>query len=280
MALDRELSATAYLVNESRRRGGEVGRDHLAEHWIPPALRPAVRSLWDDFAAAVYPHDDLELALRNRFFLDRLETMQERGETVFVNVAAGFTSYPFLTRRPCASVEVDLPGVIAAKRRRRAELERDGVLPERPLTFHAADLTADEDRGRLGRLLVDFAGGRRSVILFEGISYYLPGAVFEELAGLAAEAQAPGSRLLFDYWSPLSERSPVFRRLSSFFAERFGIDPESYHLFDRRWIEALPGYRIVETTGVAEQEAVYCGTAVLADPDAVLPELYAVLERV
>jgi len=39
---------------------------------VPAASRVRVQDIWDDFAEKVYPNDDLELAIRNRFFLDQI----------------------------------------------------------------------------------------------------------------------------------------------------------------------------------------------------------------
>ena len=137
-----QLSETAYLVAESRARAVAISRDVYAAHWIPDRLRESVRRLWEEFAANVYPHDDVVLGVRNRFFLDRLSVFAADGPTIFVNVAAGFTSYPFLIEHAIRTIEIDLPVVVDVKSARVAALQDAGVLLLRPLRQIAADLNA------------------------------------------------------------------------------------------------------------------------------------------
>jgi O-methyltransferase involved in polyketide biosynthesis len=108
MDTEKHISDTAFLVNESRARKVDVSQDIYAEHWVRPGSRERVRDLWDDFAREVYPHDDLELAVRNRYFFAHLLKLVHTSENpVFVNLGAGFTSYPFLLNQNIACIEVD-----------------------------------------------------------------------------------------------------------------------------------------------------------------------------
>jgi O-methyltransferase involved in polyketide biosynthesis len=116
------VGLTAYLVNESRARMPELAADPLAAAWIPEGERAAVRALWKEFAGAVYAHDDLVVSLRGRFIADTLaRALRDEPETVLVVCGAGFSSYPWLLPFP-AALEVDLPAMAEAKRRRAAQL--------------------------------------------------------------------------------------------------------------------------------------------------------------
>lgn len=112
MEVPRHISATAFLSSQSRARAVEVSRDNYSQLWVSPETI----HLWDDFAENVYPHDDLELALRCRFFLERLQAfVKENTNPIFINIAAGFTSYPFLVKPPCPCIEVDYKHIIDFK---------------------------------------------------------------------------------------------------------------------------------------------------------------------
>jgi hypothetical protein len=82
MGYGKHISESAFLVNESRARNVGLSHDRYARLWVSDATR----KLWEDFAREVYPFDDIELSLRNRFFLERLEAeLRKDRTTVFVN---------------------------------------------------------------------------------------------------------------------------------------------------------------------------------------------------
>lgn len=69
MDVEKHISETAFLVNESRARMVELSKDIYARLWVTERTK----KIWEDFAKHVYPHDDLELSIRNRYFLEHLE---------------------------------------------------------------------------------------------------------------------------------------------------------------------------------------------------------------
>lgn len=278
--LQHHISDTAFLVNESRARRDALSRDRFARHWIPPHLQQRVKELWGDFAREVYPHDDLELAVRNRFFLDELESFFTDDGGVFANIGAGFTSYPFLLSRERRSIEVDYPPVSRAKAERMRQLQAEDVLPQRAVEFLAADLDSAEDRRKLQALLDEALRDTPSYLLCEGVLYYLHRESIEALFAQFEKAQTSGSRIGLDFWEPSVAESAVFRRQERFFEDRFGFRSSAYCFFDSKFLESLSGYRLVVSTGVAEQERRFAGTEILSDPESMLPNEYAVLQRV
>jgi len=276
MNFDRHISESAFLVNESRARNVELSRDRFAHLWVTDAAR----RLWEDFSKSVYPYDDIELPLRNRFFLDRVNSYtKERTNPVFVNIGAGFTSYPFLFDKPCRCIEVDYPHVIAFKRARIAQWLKEGVLPERDIDFCAADLTVGEDAYRLEEYLKPRLAGNPSFIVMEGLTYYLEMSVLERLFALCSAVQRPDCVLAFDYWRPDVLDHPVFNRFRTFFSDRLGRPRADYNLFDVEGIESLAGYRIEETTDIQKLEREFSDTGCLQSYEEILPEHYAMLVR-
>lgn len=275
-SFDTHISESALLVNESRARNVPLSGDTFAHLWV----NGATRALWEAFSREVYPHDAIELGVRNRFFLTGLAAfVNGHADPVFVNVGAGFTSYPFLVDARCRSIEVDFAHVIEAKRPRIETWQRESVLPARQVEFIAADLARPEDAARLMAGLAERIGGAPSFILMEGLTYYLSRADFDALLGAFAALQAAGSLLAFDFWTPDTADHPAFNRLRRFFSERFGHAEACYNLMTVEDIRARPGYELQTHTDVQELEHRYLGTNVLADYDEILPEHYALLKR-
>ncbi len=280
MYTEKHISDTAFLVNESRARKLDVSQDIYAEHWVRPESRERVRNLWDDFAREVYPHDDIELAVRNRYFFEHLCELVKTGEKpVFVNLGAGFTSYPFLLDQDILCIEVDFPHVIAYKLDRIKHLQEKGILPHRNLKLFPADLCNADDRERLKAKLAAWVSGNSSYILLEGVSYYLPMPALLAIIEIVRDLQSIGSIFAFDFWKPDLIRHPVFIQLQTFFADRFGYEAYDYNLFDREFIESIESYKLLEISDAIEQERIYAGTNVLADYSKILPENYAVLKK-
>lgn len=277
MEFKRHISESAFLVNESRARRVVLSHDLYAHLWVSDATR----RLWEDFSREVYPYDEIELGARNRFFLERLNSYVETNPgAVFVNVAAGFTSYPFLTQTECRCIEIDYEHVLAFKREKTEEWRREGLLPDRRVEFLAADLTAEAERERLRRTLGAKIAARPSIFMMEGLTYYLESAVLSELFSVFAEVQSKGSVLTFDFWTPDSEKHPVFIRFSEFFEKRFGHRRKNYNLLDVDTVRSVPGYELVELTDIQELEQAYSSTRVLSNYEEILPEDYAVLVRI
>jgi len=287
--LPEDISATAFLVNESRGRRPDIAQDRFAKDWIPPSQLPRVLQLWDDFAREVYPHDDLEIALRNRFFLDHLKHAAEQRRYHFVSLGAGFTSYPFLLESSqwLSFIEADLPHIIAAKKNRMRQLIDQEVIPAVDVEFLEADL---RDVGQVDALMETVKkrvspGGMLSaelqptVILFEGVSYYLTEASLKRLFEWFAQIQTAGSLLALDYWPADAVDAPAFKRQQKYFADKFGFAQRDYSFIEHATLERLPGYEIVDRADVAELEARYSPVRVLDNEENVIPQYVALLRR-
>jgi O-methyltransferase involved in polyketide biosynthesis len=275
MSFTSKISETAFIVNASRAKRVEVSQDIYAQLWVSDA----VRELWDDFAREVYPHDDLVLAIRNRYFLDRLNAFVDSSESpVFINIGSGFTSYPFLIRQFCRSIEVDYEPIIRFKRGKVTKWQQEGILPKRDVNYFAADLNQPSDRDRLKERLTGWMGNHPSFILLEGITYYLDKSILTGLLKTFSALQVPGSMVSFDFWKPDIHTYPVFVRLRKYLAGKFGYEATNYNLLDYDFIQSIQEYYVVELTSVDKQEKLYSRATILQDREQVLPENYVVLK--
>jgi len=276
MKRSKHISQSAFLVNESRARNVALSHDPYAKLWVSDATR----RLWEDFAREVYPFDDTELPLRNRFYLGVLKmSLLLHPDTVLVNIGAGFTSYPFLTERPCPCIEVDFERVVNFKRLKTDEWKRKGLLPDRDVEFVACDLSKRIEVAALRSRLERELAGRTSTVFLEGITYYLESTILRDLFAILTKIQIEGSIIAFDFWTPDAEEHPVHRRFRKFFADRFGHRETEYNLFEPAVLGVPNGYGFVDRADVVELEKRYSDTTRLADPKAILPEHYIVFER-
>jgi O-methyltransferase involved in polyketide biosynthesis len=270
-----DISATAFVVNVSRSMRVDISRDTYAHLWVTEEAR----QLWDRLAREVYPYDQISSSLRNRFYLEQLtKVINTNQKPAFVNIAAGFSNYPFLVDASCRCAEVDFGHIIAYKEERLNQWQQTGVLPRREVERLGADLTSDADRERLSQSLETWWGGP-SFVMMEGLTYYLSPQVLSDLLRRIAERQTRGSVLAFEYWTPDADDYPVYRRLESYLAEGFGEKGQHYQLLDSQFLHGIAGYDVVETSDIAAQEALYSDTRSLQDRNNRLPIHFAVLRK-
>lgn len=273
--MNHDISDTAFVVNESRSMRVDISRDIYAHLWVTDEAR----RLWQELAAEVYPFDDISSSLRNRFYLEHVSRfVAGNANPAFVNIAAGFSNYPFLLDRSCFAAEVDFAHVMEYKQQRIAQWQSERKLPQLQVARFGADLDAEADRGRLSAALQAWCGARPSFVMMEGLTYYLSRPVFEDLLSIVADAQAPGSRLAFEYWTPDAETYPVFVRLKQYLAKSFGVQ-HRYQLLDAAFVENVAGYDLQESSDIDAQELLYSDSRAMQDKNNRLPIRFAVLAR-
>ncbi|MCL2550777.1 MAG: class I SAM-dependent methyltransferase [Actinomycetia bacterium] len=265
------VELTAYLVNESRARRPELAEDRLAGAWIPDGERGAVRELWDEYAAAVYSHDDLVVSLRGRVIADTLaRALAADPDTVLVVCGAGFSSYPWLLPF-AASVEVDLPDMVAAKRRRAAALVDGGATADREVHHVAADLAREDDRKQLTATVRELAGGRPVAYVAEGVVFYLPPAEAEAVVTLGAGFGTTAVTAV-SYWPAAAAGSTVLAAQRDWFRRRAVPADASYLTHDRLAALLGPG---LEDVGPEDLQRRYLGKVEVSEAE-LIPEYVAV----
>lgn len=256
------LSLTAFLTCAARAREEALSGDRYAAAWTPPGLAAEVEALREEYAREVCPHEDTGLAVRNRFFLERLRAFAAAHPgAAFANLGAGLTSYPLLVDPPLRALEVDLPALVAAKRARLDELRAVGAVPDCEVRMEAADLSEAEGRARLVEWLAEALGPRPSFVLMEGISYYLAPAALAGVLEAVRRAQAPGSLLALDFWGPEVRGHPVFAALERFYASRLAWREGAYTLLGEGDVRGIAGYRVAALTDCAAERAALLGEA-------------------
>jgi O-methyltransferase involved in polyketide biosynthesis len=276
--MQQHISDTAFVVNESRINRIDISKDVFAELWFPPSRREKIRSLWKDFLTQVFPYDDLLISIRNRYFLNHLNAFfRAYPNGVFVNLGAGFTSYPFLLDNPVRSIEVDVDHNSIYKQNRVADLIKTGALPHRDITFLKTDFNQPEDRQKLFFQLSEILADLPVFLLLEGVSYYLALDSFQALLHFGRELTNPHIRFAFDFWKPELKEQPICNKIEQFFAKHFEYSPQDYLFLDPDWIHDLDGYQILESTDVIEQELKIAESIHMQDTPNTLVENYVIL---
>jgi len=275
----RHISDTAFLVTDSRARRLDLSLDRFAELWIPPERRQGVRNLSLRYEEQVYPHDPLELGLRNRHYLRWLEHYSR----IFPNglvvlLGAGLVSYPYLLQK-LRWIEVDLADVIDFKGERADILSRSGELPPMGVIRRSADLCELSAQDELFATLEDELAAGPSCVVVEGLTYYLTEVAFGRLMRTLTRLQVTDSLLLFDYWTPEALHHPVFRRQLSFFGKEMAFDGKEYHLLSHE-AAARPGYRVLHQGGVETKAESLQVNEAIPDEGELLPEYSIVLQRI
>src|SRR5271163_1319337 len=133
---------------------------------------------------------------RTRHFDEILLSEVGAGVEQVVLLGAGYDSRPFRFRGALGKVrvfEIDHPGTQARKRRMLDEI---GAASPPNLSYIAADF----NRQSLPQALADhgFSPDRKTLFLWEGVSYYLPRPVVEGVLDFVSGC-AVGSSIVFDY---------------------------------------------------------------------------------
>ncbi len=274
--LEKTLSASAFIVNESRARAEDLSLDSYAKLWVDED----VRKLWRKFREEVYGTDPQALAVRNRFFLRAVNEFFKQNPTgIFVNIAAGFTSYPYLMQNQVETIEIDLPAVMAYKTKKVIEFTNLGCLPKRDITFLAGDLNTTQGIDAIEHNLREKIKDRPSFLLLEGISYYLKPSAFSQFMAAASRLQAHGSELSLDYWEPGNMKNDIFLKFSDFLERRCNHPSRNYNLMTPVNIRSFPGYKVKLETDVSAFERQIADAPVLQDWATRIPENFVILVR-
>jgi O-methyltransferase involved in polyketide biosynthesis len=253
-----------------------ISRDIYAHLWVTPE---AV-SRWNELSAQVYPHDDLNVSLRNRFYLDHIEAFVASQRRPFlVNIATGFDNYPFLIRKPCGFLQLDRDNIIGLKKRRVTQWMRSGKLPRRRIRFLATDLNDRHQQAVLKRTLARTVGNRPCFVTMEGITYYLHPETLERLFAILREVLTAGSLVALDYWKPDAMKYPVMVRLRKLLDRQFGCRGQRWNLLEHRRLCRIPGFTEIESTDIAALERKHSSTRIFRGNAHKIPVFFSVLKR-
>jgi methyltransferase (TIGR00027 family) len=199
------VAKTAHLTAWARTLGrlsegqAAANGDYLADCFLLPYQRwfnrlpRATRWLFERASPGAYGYFNA----RTCYFDEVLEREAEAGLTQLVLLGAGFDSRPLRFAKQLGRTrvfEVDMPEVLKL----RAQRLRNVAVDSAPCVAVPIDFERDDLSQRLVQQGFS-AGAGRTLVLWEGVTYYLPPAAVDAVLANLAKLCAPGSSVVFDY---------------------------------------------------------------------------------
>lgn len=267
--ISADLSGTAFVVNVSRSEKVMLSKDIYASHWITEEAR----NLYGELRKNVYAYDDLFISARHRFFYEKQkEFIKAHKNPVIINIGSGFTNYPYLLEGSFEYVEIDLENIIYYKKERIEKFVTEGLMPYRDVYYYPIDLRNVIDREYLrSKLNGAIASASATMIIMEGLTFFLDENTLDYLFKLFGALQRKGSEVVFDFWKPDAMDYPVLQKLKAFLEGNFGYKMKDYFLFDKDYIESKKDFVISEVKTIQEVEREYAGTSTFENKENVIP---------
>ena len=249
-----EISETAYLTCGCRANNESLSKDIYAKFWMNNKSREFV----NDYLKEVSPVENELLSLRNRFFLDELKSFfRLHKNSVFINLGAGFSNYPFLLNSNHRFCEVDCSEIINVKINKIFEFGERGVFPRRDITFFELNLDKQDELHKLKKRLKNWLGESVSFVLIEGLIYYLNDENSAELLEIIRKIQTPKSRIGVISWPPKFKKYPVFNRFCNFVAKTMDQKSEKYIFHNPNEFRKLRDYKLIKQTNYIQLSKKY-----------------------
>jgi O-methyltransferase involved in polyketide biosynthesis len=245
----------------------------------PPVGHRKIETIWRTVQKKVSRWEEWLVCLRNRYFADCLEAFEKRHETfTFLNIAAGFTTYPYLISDKRTVVEIDYPHVIAYKREKLAFFEKNGDVPRRTIQFIALDLNQKEALRTIKEIIQKSAPP--FFVLLEGLLYYLkPESVKNIFTLLNVELPAE-SQVGVISWASQIKKSGVMVAVQDYFANELGFPKQEYTWIDDEWFDRWGKLKVVERTNYIELDRRYCQPPNNFQREEIIDESFHLLQRV
>ncbi len=193
---ERHASRTAVLVAAYRARATKRESALISDPWAEGFAGPE----GDALAAkvdALLGERELWVALRTAHLDAHVVHWTTQGGRQVVVLGAGFDSRAARLARPgIRFFEVDQP---ASQAEKRARIQAQPSYPAGAATYVACDFAKDDFLDRLVASGFDVAAP--ALILWEGVTYYLPEVAIRTTLERIAKACHPESLLLFDYFT-------------------------------------------------------------------------------
>lgn len=166
----------------------------------------AIAHMWPDKSTSLTGFTDaateenLQVCLRSRYFLEHLKCFLGRhSDARILLLGSGLASYPYLLENRGRWTEVDITPMVEYKRARATALIKAGQIRAADVTYLGADISR---RDQLHGVMKDFLDGAKTptMIVVEGLLYYLSEGIESEIFQLAATGQSRGDEFAFDFW--------------------------------------------------------------------------------
>jgi len=266
---------TAFMIAYYRAQHEVLSRDPFAKLW----LRPGLERWANEFAEAVSEHDEILHSLRNRFFHDALDDLITGHEsTLFINLGAGFSMYPYVLPEEVVTIEVDFEEIISYKKHKLVSFENQQKIPMRKVIHQQADITTLEGQLAIQNLLKEFQGHRK-VILIEGVFFFLSEAQIASTISFCKQIMNEGDHLLCVSFDDSVKQTDVFERLTCYFSEVLKSEHNPHTTLPHRHYKTLSGFELVNQSSGLELGRMLEVLPNSFSEEEILNEYYYVLKR-
>ncbi len=237
------IHETAFVTAAFRAANSELSGDQFAHLWANSSV--AVHA--QRYCSAVSRFEEDAHCLRNRYFYDTLKgLLNKEGIEVLINFGCGFSMYPFLLNASVHYIEIDTVDVITYKKEKIEAWQKEGILPDRNITFLEANFNAPSLQAlyrKLARIKLD----RKSFILLEGVLFFLGKGDTNRLFNLFKLLQGSEEFLASVSFQPEIEQQLVFEKLVDFVEENLEKNQQfDYQTVPDSFYKGIEGYTLLD----------------------------------
>lgn len=233
---------TAFMISNFRSSNPELSGDHYAYLWNNKATDKWV----DNYLKQVSVDEKWSHCLRNRFFLDTMDELAKKNEIeVLINFGAGFSMYPFIMQEEVLHVEIDVPEVIDFKTKQILKWKNEKLLPQKECYSIAVDFESDYQQ-ELAMKIREIVGNRKCFILIEGVHFFLPEKVSQQLFSFFDELQMTGDYLGSVSFNDALKSTQAFKNLTRYFNQHFTMANNTYQTINDDVYWSLPHYQLLQ----------------------------------
>ncbi|PJC64954.1 MAG: hypothetical protein CO021_01585 [Deltaproteobacteria bacterium CG_4_9_14_0_2_um_filter_42_21] len=257
-----KISDTAFMISWIRSGQPTLSGDPWASVWN---TRRAAQ-IGSGYLEAMGSLNGRACCLRNRYIAERLLTFEQAHPRMsLLNIAAGFSMYPFRLKPTNSTVDLDFPHVNAFKKETIEKLQAAGELPKRKIEFLSLDLQTDDAIQELRNTIQKQTKYGPMFIILEGILYYLDLAVVRLLFQALAEELPAESQVIAVAWSPKIKHTAKMETARTFFAQDIQRADNHYTYLAPSFFTNLDSLKCTEQLGYRDIEKEFCNEQLLAE---------------
>ena len=237
------IHGTAFVTSSFRAGDVKLSKDRYAHLWANPTVKDHATS----YSTAVSMYEPYAHCLRNRYFCDKLvQLIEKESVEVMINFGCGFSMYPFIVNKDILFVEVDKEDVIAYKKDRLSNWQKQGLLSSKNIQYLEADFN-QQDQTRLLEAIQKIKGNKKSLILLEGVLFFLAEHDTYCLFELFNTLQNKGDYVGSVSFTPNLEKEAVFNKLIDFVESNLEKNHQfQYQTVPDTFYQNLDGYELLE----------------------------------
>lgn len=236
-----EVHDTAFMIAYYRAQHEEASKDPYAKLWLEGN---DVKYWTDDFAEKVSPHDEILHCMRNRFFYEKLLKLTKNNpETLFINLGAGFSMYPYVLPQTVTTIEIELPQIYTYKSNKVETFCKSGELPQRNVIHLDGNITNVASQKELIASIEPFKK-KHTVILIEGVFFFLSSGEIKTVLNFCRQLQDTGDTLYCVNFEDRLKNTAVFNRLKTYFSETLSSHGNPFTTLPHSYFEKVNGYTL------------------------------------